>query len=79
MIEVTDDGEGLDLGAVVGGACLSALELFTDLGHGELTVHAVPGTGTSVRSRLGGCRTPDDSTATTGATSAWSEPAPRQG
>ena len=59
VIEVEDDGEGLDLGAVVGGACLSALELFTDLGHGQLTVHAVPGTGTSVRSRLGGHRTPD--------------------
>ncbi len=58
VIEVDDDGDGLDLGAVVGGACLSALELFTDLGHGELTVHAVPGTGTSVCSRLGGHPTP---------------------
>ncbi len=58
VVEVDDDGDGLDLGALVGGACLSALELFTDLGHGELTVRAVPGTGTSVRSRLGGHSAP---------------------
>jgi signal transduction histidine kinase len=54
VVEVTDDGEGLDLGAVAGGACLPTLELFTDLGHGELTVRTVPGEGTAVRSRLGG-------------------------
>ena len=54
VVEVDDDGDGLDLGALVGGSCLSALELFTDLGHGDLTVRAVPGTGTSVRSRLVG-------------------------
>jgi signal transduction histidine kinase len=53
VVEVDDDGDGLDLGAVVDGTCLSTLELFTDLGHGELTVRAVPGAGTSVRSRLG--------------------------
>jgi signal transduction histidine kinase len=54
VVEVTDDGEGLDLGAVAGGGSLSALELFTDLGHGELTVRTVPGEGTAVRSRIGG-------------------------
>jgi hypothetical protein len=54
VVEVTDDGEGLDLGAVAGGGCLPTLELFTDLGHGELTVRTVPGEGTAVRSRIGG-------------------------
>lgn len=58
VVEVVDDGDGLDLGAVGGGACLDALELFTDLGHGELTVRGVPGAGTTVRSRLGGRAVP---------------------
>jgi signal transduction histidine kinase len=52
-VEVADDGHGLDLGAAAGGGCLTSLELFTDLGHGELTIRAVPGSGTTVRSRLG--------------------------
>ena len=52
-VVIADDGDGLGHGAVVGGGRLTALELFTELGHGELTIHAVPGTGTTVRSRLG--------------------------
>jgi signal transduction histidine kinase len=65
VVEVADDGAGLDLGTAAGGGCLTALELFTELGHGELTIRAVPGAGTTVRSRLGG-RTPDDAPVPTG-------------
>ena len=54
VVEVRDDGEGLDLAAVAGGSSLESLEMFTDIGHGELTVRSVPGRGTVVRSRIGG-------------------------
>lgn len=55
VVEVGDDGDGLDPAAIAGGSSIEALELFTALGGGELTVRAVPGEGTVVRSRIGGC------------------------
>ena len=53
LIEVLDDGVGFELKAVDGGSGLAAMQLFTNLGRGELTVRSSPGQGTLVRSLLG--------------------------
>ena len=53
MIEVADDGVGFDARRVRGGSGLASMQLFTTLGHGEMTVESRPGDGTVVRSRLG--------------------------
>jgi signal transduction histidine kinase len=53
VIEVADDGVGFDAGRVRGGSGLASMQLFTTLGHGEMTVESRPGGGTVVRSRLG--------------------------
>ena len=53
IVEVADDGVGFDPHAVRDGAGLASMQLFTDLGRGELTVRSAPGGGTVVRSRLG--------------------------
>jgi signal transduction histidine kinase len=52
-VEVHDDGVGFDLDAVTGGSGLASMQLFTNLGRGELTVRTRPGRGTLVRSVLG--------------------------
>ncbi len=52
-VEVTDDGVGFDRRTVDDGSGLSSMQLFTDLGRGELTVRSAPGEGTIVRSVLG--------------------------
>jgi signal transduction histidine kinase len=53
IVEVADDGIGFDPQAVRDGAGLASMQLFTDLGRGELTVRSAPGGGTVVCSRLG--------------------------
>jgi signal transduction histidine kinase len=53
FVEVTDDGIGFDRHTVDDGSGLSSMQLFTDLGRGELTVRSAPGEGTVVRSVLG--------------------------
>lgn len=53
FVEVTDDGVGFDRRTVDEGSGLSSMQLFTDLGRGELTVRSTPGEGTVVRSVLG--------------------------
>ncbi|HET6772019.1 MAG TPA: ATP-binding protein [Acidimicrobiales bacterium] len=53
VIEVADDGVGFDARRVRGGSGLASMQLFTTLGHGEMTVESRPGDGTVVRSRLG--------------------------
>lgn len=53
LVEVRDDGEGLDPGVTAAGSARATLELFTQLGRGELSVTSVPGEGTVVRSVLG--------------------------
>jgi signal transduction histidine kinase len=53
-VEVHDDGVGFDLKAVTCGSGLASMQLFTNLGRGELLVRTSPGRGTLVRSVLGG-------------------------
>jgi signal transduction histidine kinase len=57
VVEVVDDGAGLELGTLPGSP-LGSVDALTRAGHGELTVHAVPGEGTVLRSRIGGRATP---------------------
>jgi signal transduction histidine kinase len=59
VVEVTDDGIGFDRHEVDEGSGLSSMQLFTDLGRGDLTLRSAPGEGTVVRSVLGArCDTP---------------------
>ena len=53
LVEVRDDGIGFELDAAGGGSGLAAMQLFTNLGRGELSVRTSPGRGTLVRSLLG--------------------------
>jgi len=53
MVEVHDDGIGFDLDAVTCGSGLASMQLFTNLGRGELLVRTSPGHGTLIRSVLG--------------------------
>jgi signal transduction histidine kinase len=56
LVEVVDDGAGFRPGpaeAAEPGSGLAAMELFTRLGRGELTVRSRPGEGTAVRCLLG--------------------------
>ena len=54
LVEVHDDGVGFEPRRVDGstGSGLATMELFTQLGEGELTLHSKPGEGTLVRSLL---------------------------
>lgn len=54
LVEVHDDGIGFEPRQVDGssGSGLATMELFTQLGEGELTLHSKPGEGTLVRSLL---------------------------
>jgi signal transduction histidine kinase len=52
-VEIHDDGVGFDLDAVTCGSGLASMQLFTNLGRGELLVRTSPGHGTLVRSVLG--------------------------
>ncbi len=54
VVEVEDDGVGFVAGDVARGSGLAAMELFTQLGGGHMTVRSTLGEGTSVRSELGG-------------------------
>ena len=53
VVEVSDDGVGFDPARARPGSGLASMQLFTTLGHGEMTVRSTPGEGTVVRSRLG--------------------------
>ncbi len=53
VVEVDDDGVGFVPGEVAAGSGLATMQLFTNLGRGELTVRSSPGEGTRVRSELG--------------------------
>jgi signal transduction histidine kinase len=53
MVEVHDDGVGFDLDAATCGSGLASMQLFTNLGRGELLIRTSPGHGTLVRSVLG--------------------------
>jgi signal transduction histidine kinase len=55
-VEIADDGSGFEAAAVPRGSGLAAMELFTQLGGGELAVRSAPGEGTAVRCLLGGGR-----------------------
>jgi hypothetical protein len=70
VIEVADDGVGFDAGRVRGGSGLASMQLFTTLGHGEMTVESRPGGGTVVRSRLGVHAGPDNGDVAAGRTAA---------
>lgn len=52
-VEVRDDGVGFVPDRVVGGSGMATMQLFTNLGRGELTVLSAPGAGTLVRGLLG--------------------------
>jgi signal transduction histidine kinase len=53
VVEVADNGVGFDPDRARPGSGLASMQLFTTLGHGEMTVRSAPGEGTVVRSRLG--------------------------
>ena len=53
VVEVEDDGIGFEPGEVAAGSGLATMQLFTNLGRGELMVRSSPGAGTLVRSELG--------------------------
>jgi signal transduction histidine kinase len=53
MVEIHDDGVGFDLEAAPCGSGLASMQLFTNLGRGELTIRTAPGRGTLVRTILG--------------------------
>jgi signal transduction histidine kinase len=53
LVEVRDDGAGFDPEATPPGSGRATMELFTQLGRGELEVRSAPGEGTVVRSLLG--------------------------
>jgi signal transduction histidine kinase len=53
LVEVCDDGVGFELGTAGTGSGLAAMQLFTNLGRGELTIRTSPGRGTLVHSLLG--------------------------
>lgn len=54
QVEVHDDGAGFDPRRVPHGSGIATMELFTQLGEGELTIRSRPGEGTRVRSLLRG-------------------------
>jgi signal transduction histidine kinase len=53
LVEVHDDGVGFEPDSAADGSGLATMQLFTNLGRGELTVRSSPGRGTLVRSLLG--------------------------
>jgi len=53
LVEVHDDGVGFEPAGAADGSGLATMQLFTNLGRGELTVRSSPGRGTLVRSLLG--------------------------
>jgi signal transduction histidine kinase len=53
-VEVRDDGVGFDPRRAPPGSGIATMELFTQLGEGELTIRSRPGEGTRVRSLLRG-------------------------
>ncbi|HEY8547973.1 MAG TPA: ATP-binding protein [Acidimicrobiales bacterium] len=53
-VEVRDDGVGFDPRKAPRGSGIATMELFTQLGEGELTIRSRPGEGTRVRSLLRG-------------------------
>jgi signal transduction histidine kinase len=52
VLEVRDDGRGFDLTQVEAGSGLATMQLFSQLGRGELSLQSTPGGGTLVRSLL---------------------------
>lgn len=54
QVEVRDDGAGFDPRREPRGSGIATMELFTQLGEGELTIRSRPGEGTLVRSLLRG-------------------------
>jgi len=52
LVEVTDDGVGFEPGVVAAGTGIATLQMFSNLGRGELTIRSSPGQGTVVRSLL---------------------------
>jgi signal transduction histidine kinase len=63
VVEVEDDGVGFEPGEAAAGSGLATIQLFTNLGRGELTVRSSPGQGTCIRAQLG-IRAPEAGTAT---------------
>jgi signal transduction histidine kinase len=53
LLEVSDDGVGFDPATTPRGRGLATMELFAQLGRGELTVRSTPGGGTTVQGLLG--------------------------
>ena len=54
QVEVHDDGVGFDPRRATRGSGIATMELFTQLGEGEMTIRSRPGEGTRVRSLLRG-------------------------
>jgi two-component system NarL family sensor kinase len=52
LVEVTDDGVGFEPGVVAAGTGIATMQMFSNLGRGELTIRSAPGQGTAVRSLL---------------------------
>jgi hypothetical protein len=53
LVEVSDDGIGFDPATAPRGRGMATMELFAQLGRGELTVRSTPGGGTVVQGLLG--------------------------
>jgi len=53
LVEVRDDGVGFEPPGAPHGSGITTMEVFSQLGRGELTVRSAPGAGTVVRSVLG--------------------------
>jgi signal transduction histidine kinase len=53
VVEVVDDGVGFEPAEAAWGSGMATMELFSQLGRGELTVRSTPGDGAVVRCRLG--------------------------
>jgi glucose-6-phosphate-specific signal transduction histidine kinase len=53
VVEVVDDGVGFEPGEAAAGSGLATMQLFTNLGRGELTIRSSRGQGTRIRAELG--------------------------